>query len=341
MNQSQQCTPNQNYYPISVPSAIDNAQPSWLFQSPVQDSAPVQPGDNSGFIQPQSIYSGWSLQDNGKSPFQQLQQPSNSDPWVDVIDKRSGQIYYWNTQTHETTSLGAQKPSAVVAFQQQPHPQPMMFAPNQMNNTFVQSNCIPYAMQNTNYPVYADKVPSHMIQSKTFNSRSNNSSNTHAPRSKNYYGPSNEANIVKRKLPAEADTASSKRPALSEDNSNSALRYKCSYCSKLFKKLVGLEAHIKIVHPSDVSTLTFPLHEDSAGSTGVPFTKTYMVISTTTTGTANTAPSSAAPAPVTESLGMVEFQCLFCKKNFKSSIALKQHSAANHVDDPASVQPSA
>lgn len=172
MNQSQQLyNPNQNYYPISVPSAIDNAQPSWLLHSPVQDSAPVQPvifclhikyqvfkcsillkGDNSGFIQPQSIYSGWSLQDNGKSPFQQLQQPSNSDPWVDVIDKRSGQIYYWNTQTHETTSLGAQKPSAVVAFQQHPHPQPMMFAPNQMNNTFVQSNCIPYAMQNTNYP---------------------------------------------------------------------------------------------------------------------------------------------------------------------------------------------
>lgn len=110
-------------------------------------------GDKSGgpFLLP-SIYPGWSLQDDRNSPFQQLQQPSKSDPWVDVVDKRSGQIYYWNTQTHETTSLGAKKPSAVVVSQQQSHLQSMMFAPNQINNAFVQPNYIPYGMNhNTNY----------------------------------------------------------------------------------------------------------------------------------------------------------------------------------------------
>lgn len=180
-----------------------------------------------------------------------------------------------------------------------------------------------------------------MIQNKTFNNRSSNSSNTHIPRSKNYYGPTSEANsIVKRKLPDEADGASSKRQALSEDNSNPALRYKCSYCSKLFKKLVGLEAHIKIVHPSDVSTLTFPLHEDSASSTGIPFTRTFVAISPSTIGSnTNTATPSVTTATVAGPPGVAEFQCFVCKKNFKSSIALHQHSAANHVEDPASVQP--
>lgn len=42
----------------------------------------------------------------------------DSDPWVPVVDKPSGQIYYWNTQTNETTHLGAPKPTSISS-----HPQ--------------------------------------------------------------------------------------------------------------------------------------------------------------------------------------------------------------------------
>jgi hypothetical protein len=33
------------------------------------------------------------------------------DAWTEVVDKQSGQIYYWNTVTDETTPLGAPKPT--------------------------------------------------------------------------------------------------------------------------------------------------------------------------------------------------------------------------------------
>lgn len=42
-----------------------------------------------------------------------------SDPWTEVKDPASGQIYYWNKVTNETTALGAPKPSAAA-----PQPQP-------------------------------------------------------------------------------------------------------------------------------------------------------------------------------------------------------------------------
>ena len=35
---------------------------------------------------------------------------------MDVVDKPSGQIYYWNTATNETTSLGAPKPTGPTAL---------------------------------------------------------------------------------------------------------------------------------------------------------------------------------------------------------------------------------
>jgi hypothetical protein len=36
--------------------------------------------------------------------------------WEEVVDKNSGQIYYWNTQTNETTALGAPRPSGPTAL---------------------------------------------------------------------------------------------------------------------------------------------------------------------------------------------------------------------------------
>lgn len=55
---------------------------------------------------------------------------ANADPWVEVLDKASGQVYYWNQTTNETTSIGAPRPfagqSAVVPQQQQEQPQSMM-----------------------------------------------------------------------------------------------------------------------------------------------------------------------------------------------------------------------
>eukprot|EP01031_Cornospumella_fuschlensis_P036922 gene36922-44794_t len=44
----------------------------------------------------------------------------DADPWVPVTDKASGQIYFWNTQTNETTALGAPKPTSGTLA----HPQP-------------------------------------------------------------------------------------------------------------------------------------------------------------------------------------------------------------------------
>ena len=37
------------------------------------------------------------------------------DPWVEVKDGASGQIYYWNSKTNATTALGEPKPSSFDA----------------------------------------------------------------------------------------------------------------------------------------------------------------------------------------------------------------------------------
>ena len=49
---------------------------------------------------------------------------TTSDPWVAVKDPNgSGQIYFWNQHTDETTALGAARPSGLGQPQPQPQPQ--------------------------------------------------------------------------------------------------------------------------------------------------------------------------------------------------------------------------
>eukprot|EP01040_Poterioochromonas_malhamensis_P010090 gene10090-10968_t len=43
---------------------------------------------------------------------------SIEEAWVEVQDKTSGQIYWWNTVTNETTALGAPRPTGPTALAQ-------------------------------------------------------------------------------------------------------------------------------------------------------------------------------------------------------------------------------
>ena len=45
--------------------------------------------------------------------------PTPSDPWEPVKDEATGEIYYWNTITDETTALGDPKPTTTSIAQQQ------------------------------------------------------------------------------------------------------------------------------------------------------------------------------------------------------------------------------
>ena len=53
--------------------------------------------------------------------------PAATDPWVEVLDSKSGQVYFWNQKTDETTALGAPKPTLQNnAVAQQAPPQESM-----------------------------------------------------------------------------------------------------------------------------------------------------------------------------------------------------------------------
>jgi hypothetical protein len=52
---------------------------------------------------------------NGSSIAKTPPPPANeADPWVEVKDER-GQIYYWNTETDETTAVGEPRPTGMTA----------------------------------------------------------------------------------------------------------------------------------------------------------------------------------------------------------------------------------
>ena len=43
--------------------------------------------------------------------------PASADPWQEVKDPVSGEIYWWNTITDETTAIGDPKPTSMTATQ--------------------------------------------------------------------------------------------------------------------------------------------------------------------------------------------------------------------------------
>jgi len=45
---------------------------------------------------------------------------SPEDPWVQAKDDASGQFYWWNQQTNETTAVGAPKPGVGTSVEQPP-----------------------------------------------------------------------------------------------------------------------------------------------------------------------------------------------------------------------------
>lgn len=47
---------------------------------------------------------------NGLARRNEVPPPASNDPWQPVTDKSTGQVYWWNTATDETTALGAPKP---------------------------------------------------------------------------------------------------------------------------------------------------------------------------------------------------------------------------------------
>ena len=60
--------------------------------------------------------------------------PALEDPWEEVKDETTGQTYWWNVQTNETTALGAPKPMGTTSLapsQQQGAPPPVGQPPQQ------------------------------------------------------------------------------------------------------------------------------------------------------------------------------------------------------------------
>jgi hypothetical protein len=83
-------------------------------------------------IPPRKRPSATKLRDTSNSDLALAPEPSPpapltdiKDAWTSVLDKSSGQLYWWNTVTNETTALGAPKPAGPTALGQ---PLPQQFA---------------------------------------------------------------------------------------------------------------------------------------------------------------------------------------------------------------------
>ena len=55
---------------------------------------------------------GFRNQDTNETTALGAPQPVWPDPWEEVRDPASGQIYWWNPTTNETTAVGAPKPTS-------------------------------------------------------------------------------------------------------------------------------------------------------------------------------------------------------------------------------------
>lgn len=104
--------PNAPRPPVAAPGA--SAAKAGLERAPAPLPAPKDPWSEVKDASSGQVY--WWNKDTNETTALGAPKPG-PDPWQEVRDA-SGQVYYWNKQTNETTAIGAPRPTAAAAAAQ-------------------------------------------------------------------------------------------------------------------------------------------------------------------------------------------------------------------------------